>query len=86
MKEQKNIFDYLKNENMILDKKYTNALEDECRKLNSKINKAIEFIKNGIDFKSLHFIRGKDEDMWKIILVDNIKEELLEILGDKEDE
>ena len=54
--------------------------------LQIKIDKAIEYIKNGIDFKSLHFIRGKDEDMWKIILVENVKNELLEILGDKENE
>lgn len=48
------------------------------------IDKAREYIKNGLDFKSLHFIKGQDEDMWKIILIDNIKQDLLRILGDKE--
>ena len=59
-------------------------IRKENHKLEEKIDKVIEYIKNGIDFKSLHFIKGKDEDMWKIILVENVKNELLEILGDKE--
>ena len=55
----------------------------EISQLKKQKKQAIEYIKNGIDFKSLHFIKGKDEDMWKIILVENVKNELLEILGDK---
>lgn len=51
-----------------------------------RIDKAIEYIKNGADFKSLHFIAGQDEDLWKIILSDNVREDLLEILGDKEND
>lgn len=62
--------------------KYLNEKFD----LQDRIAEAIEYIKEGVDFKSLHFIKGKDEDMWKIILVDGIKEHLLEILGDKENE
>lgn len=75
----------LRAENRML-KEQLEIIVNENKQLKEKIDKVTELIKNGIDFKSLYFIRGKDEEIWKIILADNLKEELLEVLGDKENE
>ena len=60
--------------------KWESKFYDEAK----KVDKAIEYIEKGADFKSLYFIKGQDEEMWKILLSDEIKGKLLEILkGDK---
>lgn len=52
---------------------------DKLDVLEKRINKAIEYITNGSDFKSIYF-KKTDEELWKILLEDNIKNDLLEIL------
>ena len=47
--------------------------------LENKIDKAIEYITNGSDFKSIYFKKA-DEELWKVLLEDNIKNNLLDIL------
>ena len=54
-------------------------LQQENESLKDKINKAIEYIINGSDFKSIYF-KKTDEELWKILLEDNIKNNLLDIL------
>lgn len=56
-----------------------NELCEQIDELQDRINKAIEYITNGSDFKSIYF-KKTDEELWKILLEDNIKNDLLDIL------
>ena len=57
----------------------------EIERLNNIIKEARELVENGTDFKSIYFKKDK-EDLWKVILANEIKEKYLEILkgSDKE--
>lgn len=61
-------------------------LDQEIERLNNIIKEAIEYIENGSDFKSIYF-KETDTEFWKIIMEDNLKNDLLEILdkGDNND-
>lgn len=60
--------------------------KDKIKVLQERIDKAIELVKKGIDFKSIYFKRNENTEMWQILLIDDIKDRFLEILGDKENE
>lgn len=52
---------------------------NENERLNNIIKEVRELVENGTDFKSIYF-KKDEEDLWKVILVDEIKEKYLEIL------
>ena len=51
----------------------------EIERLNNIIKEVRELVENGTDFKSIYF-KKDEEDLWKVILADEIKEKYLEIL------
>ncbi|MEE3344661.1 MAG: hypothetical protein VZS44_11245 [Bacilli bacterium] len=54
------------------------------KQLENNRDKAIEYIENGSNFKSIYF-KKEQENLWKILLEDNIKNDLLSILkGDSD--
>ena len=66
-------------------KEQIKELFDEYLELKDRIDKAIEYITDGSDFKSIYF-KKTDEELWKILLEDNIKNNLLDILRGKDNE
>ena len=52
---------------------------EEIERLNNIIKEIRELVENGTDFKSIYF-KKDEEDLWKVILSDEIKEKYLEIL------
>ena len=64
---------------------FTIEVLDEMFDLQTRIDKAIEYITDGSDFKSIYF-KKTDEELWKILLEDNIKNNLLDILRGKDNE
>lgn len=53
--------------------------------LENNRDKAIKYIENGSNFKSIYF-KKEQENLWKILLEDNIKNNLLSILKGDSDE
>ena len=54
-------------------------LDKEIERLQNIIKEVRELVENGTDFKSIYFKKDK-EDLWKVILSNEIKEKYLEIL------
>ena len=66
--------------------KYTiTILQQEIERLQNIIKEVRELVENGTDFKSIYFKKDK-EDLWKVILSNEIKEKYLEILDKGSDE
>jgi len=53
--------------------------QEENKRLHSIIKEVRELVENGTDFKSIYFKKDK-EDLWKVILANEIKEKYLDIL------
>ena len=60
-------------------------LDKEIERLQNIIKEVRELVENGTDFKSIYFKKDK-EDLWKVILSNEIKEKYLEILDKGSDE
>lgn len=64
---------------------FSDEIDDICKLQEKVINQdniikeVRELVENGNDFKSIYFKKDK-EDLWKVILSDEIKEKYLEIL------
>lgn len=52
---------------------------EENKRLTNIINELRELVEKGTDFKSIYFKKDK-EDLWKVILANEIKEKYLEVL------
>lgn len=52
---------------------------EENERLQNIIKEVREYIENGSDFKSIYF-KETDTEFWKIIMEDNLKNDLLKIL------